>query len=296
MNETPYLNGSAIINLDVCLGCFAVWFDSGELEEMPETSSTTQVKDLPLAARKAIALASLQHMAELKKSEIMGDDFPDKGWKIVPAILGLPVAIDSRTMSRIPTITYSLILFTSAVSLLSFPHLSASIRDFGFSASEPFRHYGATFITSFFLHADWLHLLLNMYCFGFFGPSVEMDLGSKKYFSLIFFSTIGACFAAILMSPQGNVIGASGGIFGIMIYNLLRFPFKKYGLFFSLRWVSIPGYILFLIYIAYEFIGLFKNYFHADYVAHYSHLGGAAAGLIFFFLFHPKIKAEDTWG
>jgi len=73
-----------------------------------------------------------------------------------------------------------------------------------------------TLITSGFAHADWLHILLNMYSLWIFGEAIENYLGSKRYIWLYLLSILGGSLAFVLIDPTGLVVGASGGIFGLM--------------------------------------------------------------------------------
>jgi membrane associated rhomboid family serine protease len=72
-----------------------------------------------------------------------------------------------------------------------------------------------TMITSGFAHASWLHLAINMYSLWIFGEALEEFLGSKKFLSLYLLSILGGSVAYLLFS-QGLVVGASGGVFGLM--------------------------------------------------------------------------------
>lgn len=80
------------------------------------------------------------------------------------------------------------------------------------------------FITFQFLHANLTHILFNMVSLYFFGPMVEEYLGARRY--LAFYLLCGAAgavsyllllLAGIIGSPSTELIGASAGIFGILI-------------------------------------------------------------------------------
>jgi membrane associated rhomboid family serine protease len=73
-----------------------------------------------------------------------------------------------------------------------------------------------TILASGFAHADWIHILLNMYSLWIFGDALERILGSKKFLWLYLGSIVGGSLAFILFDPQGAAVGASGGIFGLM--------------------------------------------------------------------------------
>lgn len=73
-----------------------------------------------------------------------------------------------------------------------------------------------TLLTSGFAHADWLHILLNMYSLWIFGEAIESYLGSKRYVWLYLLSIVGGSIAFVFTDPSGIAVGASGGIFGLM--------------------------------------------------------------------------------
>jgi membrane associated rhomboid family serine protease len=82
------------------------------------------------------------------------------------------------------------------------------------------------FVTFQFLHANFTHLLFNMVALYFFGPLVEMYLGRRRYLA---FYLICGCFGGVgymvlwvlrtqlIQSPYMPLVGASAGIFGILI-------------------------------------------------------------------------------
>jgi len=72
-----------------------------------------------------------------------------------------------------------------------------------------------TMITSGFAHSGFLHLAINMYSLWIFGEALEEFLGTKKFLWLYLLSILGGSVAYLLFS-QGWVVGASGGVFGLM--------------------------------------------------------------------------------
>lgn len=74
-----------------------------------------------------------------------------------------------------------------------------------------------TIVTSGFAHADWLHLLLNMYSLWIFGEAIESYIGAKHFLWLYLLSIVGGSLAFIFFEGGGSwVVGASGGVFGLM--------------------------------------------------------------------------------
>lgn len=74
-------------------------------------------------------------------------------------------------------------------------------------------------LTAGFVH-DWnspLHILLNSYAIWVFGRELEPMLGPLRYLMVYLTSIIGGSVAVLWLSdPQVPVVGASGGLFGLM--------------------------------------------------------------------------------
>jgi membrane associated rhomboid family serine protease len=81
------------------------------------------------------------------------------------------------------------------------------------------------FITFQFLHANLTHLLFNMIALYFFGPLVESCLGTRRYILFYLLCGIGGPIAYIIFwetgflitAPWVPLVGASAGIFGVLI-------------------------------------------------------------------------------
>src|SRR5438045_7065704 len=78
-------------------------------------------------------------------------------------------------------------------------------------------------ITCGFLHANFLHLAINMYALWMFGSDVERAIGSRHYLTLYFASLLSSSVTQLLvvsmMTSAGiySTVGSSGPIFGILL-------------------------------------------------------------------------------
>jgi membrane associated rhomboid family serine protease len=135
-------------------------------------------------------------------------------------------------------------------------------------------------ITYAFLHANASHLLFNMLGLWMFGRDLEYALGKRTIFILYFASVLTAGIAQLLVSTLlGNsapTIGASGGVFGVLL---------AYGLCFPTRTVvplippiPMPAWLFVTLYGALELI-LGVTGSEAG-VAHFAHLGGMVGGYL----------------
>ena len=70
-------------------------------------------------------------------------------------------------------------------------------------------------ITAGFLHANLIHLGLNMLILWLVGSQLEEVLGGARYLLLYFVSLLAGSAGALLQNPLGLTVGASGAIFGL---------------------------------------------------------------------------------
>lgn len=82
-----------------------------------------------------------------------------------------------------------------------------------------------------FLHADFLHLFFNMLGLFFFAPLMERWWGSRRFLGFYLLCGVsGAIFYSLLYpliphtSWQAPLLGASGGLFGVLVGSAVAFP------------------------------------------------------------------------
>ena len=82
-----------------------------------------------------------------------------------------------------------------------------------------------TVVTHLFLHANMLHLLVNVVGLWFIGPEVEYMLGRAKYLLLYLFSGIaGGLLQTWFSPPSVELIGASGSVCGLLLSFTTAYP------------------------------------------------------------------------
>jgi membrane associated rhomboid family serine protease len=126
-------------------------------------------------------------------------------------------------------------------------------------------------------------LIGNLYFLLIFGDNVEDVLGINKYIMLILLSSFVGDITHILIDPRSStpVIGASGGISGILAYYCLSFPKAKIGFFWWFHWYRIPVGWMFLFWMAGQFFGAIKQISGFGSISSLSHIGGAVVGLAY---------------
>jgi len=137
-------------------------------------------------------------------------------------------------------------------------------------------------VTSAFLHASWVHIGLNMYALFLFGRDVEKEMGSKYYLILYFAAVLSAglvqLFVSSLSSSTGAypTIGASGGVFGVLLAFGILYPQRLIFMFFPP--IALPAWLFVIVY---GLIELANGVFGTEAgVAHFAHLGGMLGGYL----------------
>jgi len=143
-----------------------------------------------------------------------------------------------------------------------------------------------TVFTYMFVHGDFFHLFFNMLALFFFGPPLEERWGSREFLKFYLICGLGAAALSFLFAFHAGVIGASGAVYGVMLA-------------FAMVWPDVPVYLfgvlpikakwLVAILVGVSFLNALPGR-GADGIAHFAHLGGAAAAFLYM-KFDPKISA-----
>jgi membrane associated rhomboid family serine protease len=151
-----------------------------------------------------------------------------------------------------------------------------------------------------FLHANVVHLGLNMWFLCLFGDNVEDRMGPFRFlaFYLICGLLAAGAHIAVGMDPNVPMVGASGAISGVLGAYALMFPRAKIDAvkaLFHRKVTTMPAGVYFLVWFAAQlYIGLLssiKDGAGAGGVAWGAHLGGFVAGCLLFYLF----VRHDRW-
>jgi len=183
-----------------------------------------------------------------------------------------------------PPATQALLIANVAVFLLQFTMGGSLIAWFalwppvtGVSALPSFQPW--QLVTYGFLHVDMLHLFFNMLGLWMFGSELEHVWGQKRYVQFYTASVVAAALTqllvAALLGTNAPTIGASGGLFGLLLAFAMIFPNRIILLFFV-----IPMKAKWLVAL-YGAVELYQGvYVMNSGVAHFAHLGGMLGGLL----------------
>ena len=144
-------------------------------------------------------------------------------------------------------------------------------------------------LTSGFLHADPMHLFLNMFTLFFFGQAMESVLGSQPFFIVYIGSLIAGSLLALLMhakEPHYSALGASGAVSGVMFSFCLFAPFHMIYVFGA---IPVPAILYAVLFVLYSIYGMGAR---NDNIGHDAHLGGAIGGIIITIFLRPDVPGR----
>jgi membrane associated rhomboid family serine protease len=132
-------------------------------------------------------------------------------------------------------------------------------------------------VTYAFLHStdNRSHLLFNMLGLWMFGAEIERYVGSRRLLACYFASVLSAALTqlfvpTLLGAPPAPTIGASGGVFGLLLVYALMFPHRK--VVPLIPPIPMPAWLFATLYAGLElFLGVTGS---LSGVAHFAHLGG----------------------
>ena len=131
-----------------------------------------------------------------------------------------------------------------------------------------------------FLHGGFGHLFFNMLGLWMFGSELERLWGAKRYIQLLLASILAAAVVqlvfTLLTGSLNPTLGASGGLFGLLLAYGMLFPNQRVMLLFPP--IPMPAWLFVTLYGALElYLGVTGS---GQGVAHFAHLGGMAAGYV----------------
>ena len=182
--------------------------------------------------------------------------------------------------------TFAIILFTGFFSYLGF-------KSYAFEEKYIFRPESILahkefyrLLSSGLLHADWRHLLWNMFSLFLFGRTIELIMGVPRFLLIYLGSILGGNLLSLLIHRHHDyrAYGASGGVCGILFASIFLFPGG--GMYLFPLPVAIPAWLYAICFMLGSFYGMKAK---RDNIGHDAHLGGAIVGLLITAALYPQI-------
>ena len=183
-----------------------------------------------------------------------------------------------------PPVVKWLLIINFAVFILSMlvPNIGNYIYQFGaIDTSQDTNILQVWRVISYqFLHGDVMHLAFNLLVLYFMGPFIERSFGSKPFlkFYLVCGAAGGVIYSILVLLrvlPPGIMVGASGGIYGVMAALAIMFPHMK-----VLLWGIVPMTMVRLV-ILLVVVSFITIAFGHNVGGEAAHLSGLAMGFLY---------------
>jgi len=139
-------------------------------------------------------------------------------------------------------------------------------------------------VTYSFLHGGLWHVLMNMLTLWMFGSQEEQDWGSRRFLEYYLFCVVGAALVTISvayigwgMTPETATVGASGGVYGLLIAFGMLYGDRELFMFpipIAIKAKYLVGILIFIV-----LISAFQP--SQGGVANFAHLGGLFFGFLY---------------
>jgi membrane associated rhomboid family serine protease len=134
-------------------------------------------------------------------------------------------------------------------------------------------------VTYSFLHGGFAHIFFNMLALYMFGGEIERLFGTRYYALYYFACVVSAALTHLIVTtwmgaPPAPMVGASGGIYGLLLAFAIYFPHRRVLLLFPP--IPLPARVFVFGFALLElFFGITQT---AAGIAHFAHLGGMLGG------------------
>jgi len=148
-------------------------------------------------------------------------------------------------------------------------------------------------ITFQFMHGGFWHIFFNMLILWMFGMEIENIMGSQKFLIFYLASGVGGGLMQAFVSPifiggGAPTIGASAGVFGVMLAFAMYFPDRLIYIYFLIP-VKAKYLIGFMVLVEFFSVG------NQSMVAHLAHVGGVLTAFVFIMLDRRQKINVNNW-
>ncbi|WNJ19999.1 rhomboid family intramembrane serine protease [Pontibacter sp. G13] len=198
--------------------------------------------------------------------------------------------MELATLIQFP-VTGIILVLTILTSVMAFRDPSLMEKLIGYPYREFHQKEWFRFISSGLVHANFIHLGLNMYVLFGFGPIVEAQVGSAGFFFLYLISLIAGSVPGIIRHRDDvgyKSLGASGAISGVMLAFILFYPDMP--LQFILIPIPIKGWIMGVLFIVISIVLSMRG---VGRINHDAHLFGALGGAVMAMLLNTPLVLDN---
>lgn len=191
------------------------------------------------------------------------------------------------------SITLIIIIFTCLISFTSFnrPDQIDKLSFWPYMIHERKEWY--RFLTSGFVHNDFMHLAFNMLTLWFFGNAMEVYyqhyFGGKFFYLLLYVLGLILPDISTYFKQKDNyayrAIGASGAVSAVLFSSIIFDPWMMIQVFF----IPMPAIIFGVLYLVYSWYMAKRG---GDNIGHDVHFWGAVLGLIFPIVLKPELGLQ----
>jgi membrane associated rhomboid family serine protease len=189
------------------------------------------------------------------------------------------------------SLTLIIIGMTALISIGGFSNQKVIDDLIFYPPAVTFRRQWYRFFSCGLIHADWAHLLFNMYALYLFGAGGRKDgveyifkeiFGSKGglFYIIMYIAALAVCLVPTYLKHRENAqyrsLGASGAVSAVVFAYMMFDPMRGMGLLFLP--VYIPGFLFGLIYLLVSSLLARKG--HGN-INHSAHIWGALFGVLF---------------
>jgi membrane associated rhomboid family serine protease len=162
---------------------------------------------------------------------------------------------------------------------------------YGAPSAEPWQ-----IVTYAFLHGGLAHLAMNMLALLMLAPDLERIMGGRRFTVFYLVSVVSAALVQLawysFAGPTPDpTVGASGGIFGLLLAYGMAFPQRELMIIFLP--IPIKAWLFVLLYGAAELLMGVTNALPG--VAHFAHLGGMLGGWLLILYWRRQAANPRRW-
>lgn len=186
------------------------------------------------------------------------------------------------------TITLIIIIITVLVSISAFSSEKIYNDLIFYPPAVTYNKQWYRFFTCGFIHADYGHLIFNMYAFYIFGQQVENNFQlifhekGKLLYLLLYLTALFVCLLPTYSKHKEDSwyrsLGASGAVSAVIFAYILLAPEQRIGILFLPPQMAIPGFIFGLLYLV---ISSYLDKRGGGNINHSAHIWGALYGIAF---------------